>query len=88
MGRGLSSEVICQLRTRVMLEGQVRQGKEEKAEGHVWGERVWGRRKGQGGEWAVTVVELTCIPNVLILFLSVMEGSPAWEGESGKPVRG
>lgn len=27
MGRGLSSEVICQLRTRVIWEGQVRQRK-------------------------------------------------------------
>lgn len=36
----------------------------------------------------MVVVELTFMPNVLVLLLSVREGSPAWEGKGGKWVRG
>lgn len=46
------------------------------------------RKKGQGGEWGVVAVELTFMPNVLVLLLSVREGSPVWEGKGGKWVRG
>lgn len=45
-------------------------------------------RKGQGGEWEVMVAGLTFMPHVLVLLLSVMEGSPAWEGKGGNCVRG
>lgn len=34
------------------------------------------------------VVELTFMPNVLVLLLLDVEGSPAWEGNGGDCVRG
>ena len=53
--------------------------------GKYWGTCVGrecvGKKEDCGGQWGVMVVGLTCIPNILILLLSVLEGSPAWEQE-------